>query len=44
VCRRLGRQDESRAALEMFSKLDKESNELDQKRRDGLRPEEKQHE
>ena len=36
VYRRLGKQQESREALEMFSKLDRESNELDQKRREGL--------
>jgi superkiller protein 3 len=35
--RRLGKPEESRKAMESFSKLDRESNELDQKRRDLLR-------
>ncbi len=37
VYRRLGRMDESRAAMERFRQLDQESNELERKRRDALR-------
>jgi tetratricopeptide (TPR) repeat protein len=39
VYRRLGRQQESRQAMETFSKLDRETNELERKRREGLRAE-----
>jgi tetratricopeptide (TPR) repeat protein len=37
IYRKLGKPEESRKAMESFSKLDRESNELDQKRRDLLR-------
>ena len=37
ICRKLGKPDESRKAMEMFAKLDRESNELEQKRRDWVR-------
>jgi len=39
VNRKLGKIEESRKAMEMFVKLDRESNELDQKRRDFLKDE-----
>jgi len=47
VYRKLGRGEESRKAMETFSKLDRESNELEQKRREFLkeeRPEGSRHE
>jgi tetratricopeptide (TPR) repeat protein len=39
VNRKLGRMEESRKAMEMFVKLDRESNELEQKRREFLKDE-----
>ena len=37
VCRRLGKQTESRDAMETFSRLERESNVLEEKRREALR-------
>ena len=37
VNRKLGKMDESRAAMESFSKLERESSELEQKRREFLK-------
>ena len=39
IYRRLGKQQESREAMETFSKLDRETNELERTRREGLRGE-----
>ena len=36
ICRRLGLNEESRKALEMFRKLERESNDLENKRRRAL--------
>jgi len=41
VLRKLGRAEESRQAMAAFSKLERETNELDQKRRDWMRDEER---
>lgn len=38
IYRRLGKQQESRDAMETFARLDRESNELEQKRRESLHP------
>jgi tetratricopeptide (TPR) repeat protein len=39
IYRRLGRQQDSREAMEAFSKLDRETNEIERTRREGLRGE-----
>jgi tetratricopeptide (TPR) repeat protein len=39
VYRKLGKPEESRKAMESFTRLDRESNELDQKRREWMREE-----
>jgi hypothetical protein len=41
VLRKLGKADESRQAMAAFSKLERETNELDQRRRDWAREEDR---